>query len=60
MKKKHAFTLVETLMSSTIFGMLAVIGLSLVVLISWTLFSGQKESTNRSNFNETIYFVTHV
>ena len=58
MKKKHAFTLVETLMSSTIFGMLAVIGLSATVLISWTLFTGQTEGTNRTTLNETMYFIT--
>lgn len=58
MKKKHAFTLVETLMSSTIFGMLAVIGLSAVVLISWSLFTGQTEGTNRTTLNETMYFIT--
>ena len=58
MKKKRAFTIVETLFSSTIFGMLAVIGLSSVVLISWTLFTGQTEATNRSTLNETVYFIT--
>lgn len=58
MKKKQAFTLVETLLSSSIFGMLAVIGLSAVVLISWTLFTGQTEGTNRTNLNETMYFIT--
>lgn len=58
MRKKHAFTLIEVLFSSTIFGMIAVIGLSLVTLISWTLFTGQIESTNRTTLNETVYFIT--
>ena len=58
MKKKSAFTIVETLFSGTIFGMLAVIGLSAVTLISWTLFTGQMEMTNRTNLNETVYFIT--
>ena len=58
MKKKRAFTIVETLFSSTIFGMLAVIGLSAVSLISWTLFTGQTEVTNRTTLNETVYFIT--
>ena len=58
MKKKSAFTLVETLFSSAIFGMLAVIGLSAVVLISWTLFIGQTEGTNRTTLNETVYYIT--
>ena len=46
MKKKRAFTLVETLMSSGIFGMIALIGLSVISLMTWTLFSGQIESTS--------------
>ena len=58
MKKKSAFTLVETLFSSAIFGMLAVIGLSAVTLISWTLFTGQTEGTNRTTLNETVYYIT--
>lgn len=58
MKKKRAFTLVETLMSSGIFGMIAVIGLSVISLMTWTLFSGQIESTNRSSLDETVYYIT--
>lgn len=58
MKKKRAFTIVETLFSSGVFGMLAVIGLSAVTLISWTLYTGQTESTNRTTLNETVYFIT--
>ena len=58
MKKRKAFTLVETLMSSSIFGMLAVIGLSTAALITWTLFTGQTESTNRSTLNETVYYIS--
>ena len=46
------------LFSSTIFGMLAVIGLSAVTLISWTLFTGQTEGTNRTTLNETVYYIT--
>ena len=58
MKKKSAFTIVETLLASTIFGMLAVIGLSAVSLISWTLFTGQSEGTSRTTLNDTVYFIT--
>ena len=46
------------LFSSTIFGMLAVIGLSAVTLVSWTLFTGQTEGTNRTTLNETVYYIT--
>lgn len=38
--------------------MLAVIGLSAVTLISWTLFTGQTEGTNRTTLNETVYYIT--
>lgn len=58
MKKKKAFTLIETLISSGIFGAIAVIGISVISLITFTLFSGQIESSNRSNLNETIYYLT--
>lgn len=58
MKRKRAFTIVEMLFSSAIFGMLAVIGISAATLISWTLFTGQTESTNRTTLNETVYFIT--
>ena len=58
MKKKQGFTIVEMLFSAMIFGMLAVIGLSAVSLISWTLFTGQTEGTNRTTLNETVYFIT--
>lgn len=58
MKKKSAYTIIEMLFSSTIFGMFAVIGLSTVTLISWTLFTGQTEGTNRTTLNETVYYIT--
>ena len=58
MKKKHGFTIVEMLFSAMIFGMLAVIGLSTINLISWTLYTGQTEGTNRTKLNETVYFIT--
>lgn len=58
MKKNKGFTIVEILFSSTIFGMLAVIGLSAATLTSWTLFTGQTESTNRTTLNETVFFIT--
>lgn len=58
MKKKRAFTLVEMLMSSSVFGMIAVIGMSIIGVMTFTLFNGQTESTNRSNFNEAIFYIT--
>ncbi len=58
MRKKEAFMLTETLISSGIFSMIALIGISVISLITFTLFSGQTESTNRSNLNETIFYLT--
>ena len=58
MRKKKAFTLIETMMSSGIFGMIAIIGISIISLITFTLFSGQVESSNRSSLNETIFYIT--
>ncbi len=57
MNKKPAFTLVETLMSSGIFSMIMVMGLSISTLVTWLLFTGQIESVNRSDFNETMYYM---
>lgn len=58
MKKKRAFTLVETLMSAGIFGMLMVMGISIAALVTWLLFTGQTESVNRSDLSETVYYIT--
>lgn len=58
MKKKHAFTIVETLMSAGIFSMIIVMGISIAALITWLLFTGQTEYVNRADLNETIYYIT--
>ena len=58
MKKKKAFTLVEMLMSLSIFGMIAVIGMSIIGVMTFNVFNGQTESTNRSNLNETVFYIT--
>ena len=58
MKKKRAFTPVETLMSAGIFGMLMVMGISIAALVTWLLFTGQTESVNRSDLSETVYYIT--
>ena len=58
MKKKYAFTIAETMIASGIFSMIMVICLSIVSAISWLLFTGQTETHNRSNLNETVYYIT--
>lgn len=58
MKKVKAFTLVETLLAAGIFGMIVVMGMSIASLVSWTLYTGQTEEVNRTNLNETVYYLT--
>ena len=57
MNKKRAFTLIETLLSSGIFSMIMILGLSISTLVTWLLFTGQMESTNRTALNETMYYI---
>ena len=45
-------------MSLSIFGMIAVIGMSIIGVMTFNVFNGQTESTNRSNLNETVFYIT--
>lgn len=56
--KKKAFTLVETLFASSIFSMILVIGLSVISMMTVSLYDGQVEETNRSEFNDIIFYLT--
>lgn len=56
--KKRAFTLLEILFASSIFSMILVIGMSVVSMMSESLFDGQKEETNRSEFNDIVFYLT--
>jgi len=56
--KKRAFTIVELLMASGIFFMILVMGMSIISLITSTLYNGQTESGNRSNLNDVIFYIT--
>lgn len=56
--KKKAFTLVEVLFASGIFSMILVIGLSVVSMMSSSLYNGQIEETNRTEFNDIIFYLT--
>lgn len=58
MSKKKGFTLIETLMSAGMLSFIVTIGLSILALITWTLYTGQIEGTARSNLNETVYYLT--
>ena len=56
--KKRAFSLLEVLFASSIFSMILVIGMSVVSMMSESLFDGQKEETNRSEFNDIVFYLT--
>ena len=56
--KKKAFTLLEVLFASSIFSMILVIGLSVISMMSSSLYDGQIEETNRSEFNDIIFYLT--
>lgn len=56
--KKKAFTLLEVLFASSIFSMILVIGLSVTSMMSSSLYDGQIEETNRSEFNDIIFYLT--
>ena len=56
--KKKAFTLVEVLISSGILSFIFLVGISIMVLISTTLYGGQIESSNRISLTDNIYYIT--
>jgi prepilin-type N-terminal cleavage/methylation domain-containing protein len=56
--KKKAFTLLEVLFASSIFSMILVIGLSVISMMSSSLYDGQTEETNRSEFNDIVFYLT--
>ncbi len=58
MKKKNAYTVVEVLIASGIFAFIVTLGMVIIALMSGTLFTGQVESTNRSDLNDTIFYIT--
>ena len=56
--KKNAFTLVETLTASLILSVIGLICISQIQLMSYTMYDGQKESSDRSGLNEFIFYIT--
>ncbi len=56
--RKKCFTVVEVLMASGIFSFIIIIGMGIASLMSSSLFTGQVESTNRSELNSTIFYIT--
>ncbi|NCU32085.1 MAG: hypothetical protein EOM23_03950 [Candidatus Moranbacteria bacterium] len=57
-KRKKAFTLIEVLMSSGILLMVVGIGISILHLMSLTLYEGQIETANKSSLNDTVYYIS--
>ena len=57
-KQKKAFTLVEVLVASSVMSVVMLAGISIMVLISSTLFKGQIEGRNRVNLNDNLYYIT--
>ena len=56
--KKRAFTIVEVLIASSILSFILLVGISIMALISTTLYDGQIESSNRISLTDNIYYIT--
>jgi len=56
--KKRAFTIVEILIASSILSFILLVGISIMALISTTLYDGQIESGNRISITDNIYYIT--
>lgn len=55
---KRAFTIAETLLSVGVISMLVAIGLSVIFMMTSTLYDGQTEETNRSSLSGCIFYLT--
>jgi prepilin-type N-terminal cleavage/methylation domain-containing protein len=55
---KSGFTLVETLIVSSIMGMVLLIGSGIVSAVSSTIYNGQTESSGRISLSDNIYYLT--
>lgn len=58
MKKKKCFTVVEVLIASSILLVVITAGASLLLLINTLLYDSQTESSNRTNLNDVIFYLT--
>lgn len=55
---KKAFTIVEVLLACTIFTVILSCGISVIAMMTRTLYDGQTESENRSNLSELTYYLS--
>ena len=58
MKKKTAFTLIETIFAGGISAMIITIGMSVIGLMTFSLYTGQLENTYRSDLNSCIFYLS--
>lgn len=58
MKKKSCFTVIEVLIASSILLVVITAGASLLLLMNTLLYDSQAESGNRTNLNDTIFYLS--
>ena len=58
MKKKQAFTVIETIFAGVISAMIITIGMSVIGLMTFSLYTGQLENTYRSDLNSCIFYLS--
>jgi len=58
MMKRKGFTLIEVLIASFIMSMILITGMSVMQMMTATLYDGQTESHNRINLTDNIYYMT--
>ena len=58
MKKKSGYTIIEVLIASGLFAFIISLGMTIVALVSGTLYTGQIESKNRSSLNDIVFYIT--
>ena len=58
MKKKKAFTLPEVLLACSMLAVISLCAVTVIAMMSDSLFTGQIESENRSNLSETVFYLT--
>jgi hypothetical protein len=58
LKKKTCFTVIEVLIASSILLVVITVGASLLLLMNTLLYDSQTESGNRTNLNDTIFYLT--
>ena len=58
MKKKKGFTLPEMLLACTMLAVITLSSISVIAMMSGSLFTSQIESENRLSLSETVFYLT--